>query len=76
MPRFFLNLEGITTVTDHQGEVFNSVDDAERHAQRIAWELSKNSKMGAIAGNQIVMTDHRRRPLARIPLLGASDPEA
>jgi hypothetical protein len=68
MPRFFFHLDNVQPVEDDDGEEFQTVKEAERHARRVAGELAKNAMAIANIGVAIIVTDDRQRELLRIPL--------
>jgi hypothetical protein len=68
MPRFFFHLNGVEPVEDDEGEEFPTVEDAERHARRVAWELASNAKPSIKIGTTVILADDRGQELLRVPL--------
>jgi hypothetical protein len=67
MPLYFFHLTNGDNVPDEDGEEFDLIEAARRHAMAVARELSRN-RPGALVGYYISVVDEQGVVVFKVPL--------
>jgi hypothetical protein len=55
MPRFFFHLNGVRPVEGEKGEESPTIDEAEQHAWRVAYDLVRNASPSSKKGSAVIV---------------------